>query len=218
MWEGLKPFNTAGLKQINPKKAAAAVDAGATLDADRVLQTSYERHRADHVVRSRAARKVIGALPVPGEVLHVLMSGTFDGWDFVEAVLTLAAPATIAELYVATLGFGEKNAGQLLQQLDAGRIGRVWFVASCYMRDKHGDKFARLSEMLTKRGHAIRATRNHAKIIAMRLTDGRTYCIDGSLNLCACRNVEQAHVWADDDLFAFYSAYVREQTAGGRVK
>ena len=216
----IKPFSLAGLHRLNPKQRAHAnVDATAGLDGDAILRRKFEKHAQDHLRRSRQAVRLLERLPAPGEVFTVLMSGSFDGWDYVDAILTLAAPATIDELYVATLGFGETNAGQLVGQLDAGKIGRVWFVASCYMRDKHGDKFARLSDALTKRGHRIRATRNHAKILAVKLSDGRRLAIDGSLNLCSCRNVEQAHVWHDAALFDFYADYVRGQAEGeGRVK
>ena len=208
----------AGLFQINPNKAGAKVEA-IGIDTDQYLRTTYQKHAHEQAIQTRKAKTLLQRLPEPGEVITILMSGSFDGWDYVTAVLDLADGATIAELYVATLGFGEANAGQLLQQLDSGRIGRVWFVASCYMRDKHGDKFKRLSAMLEARGHRCRATRNHAKIIAMLLSDGRTISVDGSLNLCSCRNTEQAHVWNDRELFQFYRDYIKQQAeTEGRVK
>lgn len=210
---GIKQFSMAGLTRVNKKQRDAQVEA-AGLDADRLLVTKFEKHAQDFRVRTRNAVELLTRLPGPAEVLTVLMSGKFDGYDYVAATLQLAAPARIDELYIATLGFSDDNAGQLLQQLDAGTIGRVWFVASCYMRDKHGEKFGRLSEVLTKRGHRIRATRNHAKLIAMRLSDGRTISIDGSLNFCSCSMVEQAHVWGDPALYTFYAAYIREHAEG----
>jgi hypothetical protein len=219
MFDDLKKFDIGGMTQINPKKKHANVDASVGLDDDQILRAKFAKHSQDFIIRSRSAGRLLERLPEQGEVFTVLMSGSFDGWDFVQATLDLAAPATIAELYVATLGFSEDNAGQLLHQLDSGQIAKVWFTASCYMRDQHGDKFARLSQMLTARGHHIRATRNHAKIMAMLLTDGRTISVDGSINLCSCRNVEQAHVWNDDALFRFYADYIRGQAeAEGRVK
>lgn len=219
MFDHLTKLDIAGMTCLNPQKAGANVDASVGLDDDRILRTKYAKHAFDFKVRTRKAVRLLERLPEPGEMFTILMSGSFDGFDFVQAVLELAAPATIAELCVATLGFSEDNAGQLLAQLDAGLIAKVWFTASCYMRDKHGDKFARLSKMLTERGHAIRATRNHAKILAMRLTDGRKIVVDGSINLCSCRSVEQAHVWHDSSLFTFFSDYIREQAeAEGKVK
>jgi hypothetical protein len=209
----IKSFSIAGLTNINPKKAKTAIDATVGLDRDLILRQKYDKHQTDHLTRHRKARELLERLPEPGEVFTVLMSGAFDGWDFVQAILDLSAPRTIEELYVATLGFNDTNAAHLLNQLDKGTIGKVWFVASCYMRDKHGSKFADLYRILNSRGHQIKATRNHAKLIAMKLTDGTTICIDGSLNLCSCQNVEQAHVWNDETIFHFYSQYIRGQTA-----
>lgn len=219
MFNDLQKFSLAGLHQINPKKAEAAIDASIGLDSDRILIQKYQKHQQDFLVRTRKAKQLLSRLPQVGEVFTVLMSGSFDGFDYVQSILELAAPVTISELYVATLGFSDDNAGQLVQQLDAGSIGKVWFAPSCYMRDQHGEKFARLSDMLKRRGHHIRATRNHAKLIAMLLSDGRKISIDGSLNFCSCRNVEQAHVWNDPALFDFYASYIREMAEGeGRVK
>jgi hypothetical protein len=214
MFDQCTKFDISQLVQINPKKTRTAIDATKGLDADEILRTSFTKHEQQHIIRGRKAKQLMTTLPGPGEVQTILMSGSFDGWDFVEATLQLAAPAIITHLFVATLGFGETNAGQLLQQLDSGRIQHVWFVASCYMRDSHGSKYKNLSEMLTTRGHQIRATRNHAKLIAMQLSDGRTISVDGSLNLCSCRNTEQAHVWGSPELFAFYSAYIKDQHRG----
>jgi hypothetical protein len=213
MFDELKKIDLAGMHVMNPKAAAKAkaVDATKGLDADQILRSKYQKHEQDFLVRNRKAKALLERIPEAGEVYTVLMSGSFDGFDFVKAILDLAAPATIEELYVATLGFSEDNAGQLMMMLDKKQIGKVWFVASCYMRDKHGSKFKNLHDALEKRGHPVRATRNHAKVIAIKLSDGRKISVDGSLNLCSCRNVEQAHVWHDPQLFDFYSAYIRDQ-------
>jgi hypothetical protein len=181
----LQKLDLAGMGRANPKQQVAKIDATVGLDADQILRAKYEKHEQDFRVRTRQAKQLLERLPDAGEVFTVLMSGSFDGFDYVRAILDLAAPVTIDELFVATLGFSEDNGGQLLGMLDSGQIKRVWFVASCYMRDKHGDKFARLSQMLQSRGQHIRATRNHAKILAMKLSDGRKLAIDGSLNLCS---------------------------------
>ena len=44
-------------------------------------------------------------------------------WDFVPAVLRLAAPATIRVLNVSELGFSSRNATELIALIDAGRFG-----------------------------------------------------------------------------------------------
>ncbi len=206
-----KSFDVAGLTRINPKQQKhTAVDATAGIDADSILRSTFQKHEPLFVIRNYKCKELLKSIPGPDEVFTILMSGSFDGWDFVSAILDLSGQ-TIDELHVATLGFSEDNAAQLLTQVDAGKIKHVWFLASCYMRDQHGEKFTKLHSMLTSRGHHCRAIRNHSKIIAMRLQDGTKLVVTGSINLCACKNVELAHVWNDPALFDFTADYVRQK-------
>lgn len=205
-----KPLSLAGMAMSNPKRPPSGVDATIGLKADAVLRHRHEEHQQASKHQAKRAEKLLERLPRSGEVFSILLSGAFDGFDFVPAILDLATPATIDELYIATLGFGQANAGHLISLIDEGKVRKAWFVASCYMRDsKHGDKFKLIHEALTKRGMHVRACRNHAKILAMKLTDGRTFVIDGSLNFCSCKCSEQCHVWSDPALFEFYANYVR---------
>lgn len=186
-----------------------AVDESVGLDSERVFRRKLKRREFIHAVRVSAAATVLERLPEPDEVFHTLVSGQYDGWDHVAAILKLAAPATILELYIATLGFSEANSGELLQWLDDGTIGRVWFNCSCYMRDASASLYVPLAEALAKRGQAVKATRNHAKILAFKMSDGRYFVVDGSMNLRSCKNVEQVNIQQSKELFEFYSEYIR---------
>lgn len=219
MFENLKTMPTAGLKRITGAQTTNAIDPTKGLDSERVFRQKFERRSTIHALHVKNAAKALDRLPDEDEVIHVLMAGNFHGWDFVSAILSLAAPATISELYVATLGFSDANSGELLNYLDTGIIARVWFNCSCYMRDASAHLYQPLVESLTSRGQSIRATRNHAKLICARLTDGRCIVIDGSMNLRSCKNTEQANVWQSRELFDFYATYVRENCeADGHVK
>jgi hypothetical protein len=76
----------------------------------------------------------IGHLPEPGEAFHLVTAKRYSLWHVVRAVLQLAAPATIARLTVATLGFSKTNLEELLALLDAGTIGTVDFLYSVYFQ------------------------------------------------------------------------------------
>lgn len=157
-----------------------------------------------------AAAKLIDRLPEREESVHALMRGDFNGWDLVPAVLRLAAPATIAELCVATLGFNFRNAGELLGMLDKGDVGRVLFVCSCYFEKSCPKEFAALRDGLVARQQGIVAIRSHAKILALRLTDDRCIVVETSANLRSCHNIEQLCMTESPALYAFHREWINE--------
>lgn len=157
-----------------------------------------------------AAAKLIDRLPERDESVHALMRGDFNGWDLVPAVLRLAAPATIAELCVATLGFNFKNAAELLELLDRGDVGSVLFVCSCYFEKSCPKEYAALRDGLQERGQAVVAIRSHAKILAMQLTDGRCIVVETSANLRSCRNIEQLAMTESPALYDFHREWIAE--------
>lgn len=209
MWEHLKKMDLSNFARLD-KNQSTSIDATKGIDHDERIRTTYARHSFKLNARVLQTAELLERLPEPGEVFTALMAVGSSGYNFAQAIIDLTGQ-TIPELYIATFGFSEDNAGQLITQLDNHQIGKVWFAASCFMRDQNHDRYTRLAAMLTTRGHAISATRNHAKIIAMKLEDGRKICIDGSLNMALCSNVEQVHVWNDANLFDFYTNYIREQ-------
>ncbi len=216
MFENLKKMPVGKLKRFGGGKSAAVLVSAKALDREQVFRQKFHRRTLIHGLNVANCAKALDRLPDDGEVFNLIMAGNFDGFDFIGATLKLAAPATIDELLIATLGFSESNAGELLELLDAKQIRRVTFLASCYMRDSSGHLYQPLAESLRKRGHAIEATRNHAKLLLMQLSDGRRVGIDGSMNLRSCRNVEQANVWQSRELFDFYARYIRTSCAGGK--
>lgn len=213
--ESLKPMPTAGLKCLTAGSAASALpDASKPINAERIFRQKYERREVIHNLNVRNAVKLMERLPEEGEVFHILLSGSWHGFDFVSAILSLAEPETIEELAIASLGFSDANSGELLHLLDSGKIRKLWMAVSCYMRDASAALYQPLLESLTKRGQAIRASRQHAKLLCFKMSDGRCFVVDGSANLRSCRNVEQANVWQSRELFDFYSEYIRQAAEG----
>ena len=114
--------------------AAATRDAAIGLSRDLKHVGRPERRRMLHMLAVSNAAKALEALPARGEVFHVVMAGNFNAWDVLPAVLRLASPVTIRELNVATLGFSERNASELVELLDSGQIDRCSFIASVYFK------------------------------------------------------------------------------------
>ena len=58
-------------------------------------------------LQSANAIRDLQALPGPEESTHIIARGNFPLWQIVPAVLTMAAPAIIDALHIATLGFSQ---------------------------------------------------------------------------------------------------------------
>jgi hypothetical protein len=159
-------------------------------------------------MQARSAGEAIGRLPGPREAFHLAISGKFALWDCVPAVLSLAAPATITSLYIATLGFSKANVESMATLLDAGEIGSITLIASHYFKGTSPDIYTHGLETLTARGQRFLSIRSHAKLLAMKLVDGRTVTIEASANLRSCKNIEQLSVFGDPGLFEFHTKWM----------
>ena len=138
------------------------------------------------------------------------MRGNFNSWDLIPAILTLAEPATIAELNIATLGFNSKGAAALIDLLDTGPVSRCTFLCAHYWKSVEGDTYDELAEALTTRGHRCLAMRCHAKIVLAELTDGRCLTIESSANLRSCRAIEQFTMTNDPPLLQFHRGWMKQ--------
>lgn len=161
-------------------------------------------------LQSRNAIKEINVLPDHEETLHVICRGNFPLWQIIPAILQMAAPATITELSIATLGFSTGNAIDLLNLIDAGQIGTTAIVASVYFERQNPSEYRLMAEGLSERGHRIVAIRSHAKVIAIELSDGRQFAIESSANLRSCRNIEQLSFTQSRELYQFHRAWMNE--------
>jgi hypothetical protein len=153
--------------------------------------------------------QIIEHLPEPGESVHAITRGNQPLWACVGAVLTLARPATIAEMAVSTLSANATNARDLFARLDAGEIGRVWFLASDVFAAKCPREHTMLNDGLKARCQEYGIARTHAKILAMKLSDGRHVTIESSANCRSCRSIEQLTLFGDPDLLDFHAAWIR---------
>jgi hypothetical protein len=183
-----------------------------------VLRRASGKRQTIHALNVSNAARELDRLPAVDESIHVVMRGNFHGWDVVPAVLRLATPATIATLIVATLGFNRQNAAELLDLIDAARIGRVAFLCSVYFQRSCPAEFGILAAGLQQRGQRITAARSHAKVIGFDLSDGRKIVVESSANLRSCRNIEQFCMTQSADLYHFHARWIGEVIDAGEVK
>ena len=160
---------------------------------------------------AQAAANVLQAIPGPRECTHMLISGRFALADFVPAVLLLAAPAKIRSLHIATLGFSKRNISALCRLLDVGDIGSLRLLLSHYFKHTSSDIYQFGREELAKRPRTgFLSVRNHAKILCIKLTDGRSVVIETSANLRSCKNIEQMATFGDPALYRFHVQWIDE--------
>jgi hypothetical protein len=164
------------------------------------------------------AIKHIERLPEPGEYLHCVINGSYDPWFVVPAVLRLAAPATIAHLWVATLGYNRTNILNMVQLLDAKAIARVSLICSLYFRSVERDIWDELYNGLTSRGQRVVSVRSHCKILGFEMSDGRRFLSQGSANLRSSSNLEQFVMTQDGELLAFHTAWMDDVIKGAAIE
>lgn len=204
----LPELNLHNIKPMFPE-ADRARDAGVKLPDER----SYRRH-GHHATKNAlaisAAAQVLDRLPEPGESIHIIMAGNFANWHFVPAILKLAAPATIRELTLATLGYDRSGTVQLADLLDNGKIGTCTLLISVFFQAQETQLWGWLTHELLRRNCRILAARNHCKLMLFRMSDGRHFIMESSANLRSCRNHEQATLTADEGLYQFHAAWIDE--------
>jgi len=163
-------------------------------------------------LRVSNAAAALETLPAFGDSFHCIMSGNFDAFDLVPAILRLSAPAAIAELNCATLGTNTRNTDLLVHLLDSGAVAKCTFICSAYFKSMKdgGQIYAHLADSLAARGMPCAAVRSHAKIILAETTDGGFYVVESSANLRSCRNIEQFVMSHDPGLLYFHRAWMEE--------
>ena len=208
--DNLKSLDLDAIRPVFPELIGEEKDAGREWVGDRRHVRRTDRTVLLDARRLQNALDHIGRLPEPGEAFHLVTAKRYSLWHVIEAVLELAAPATIAYLGIATLGFSKANLDDLLHAIDAGQIGKVDFLYSVYFKSNERESCERLAHELTIRGHRVVACLQHSKILLMQLSDGRDFTAESSANLRSCGSIEQIMLTHNRDLLDFHKAWINE--------
>ncbi|MCL2646032.1 MAG: hypothetical protein FWD61_03385 [Phycisphaerales bacterium] len=168
-------------------------------------------HETRDMRQVKSAVAHIGRIPGPRDALHLVCSGRYAMWDLIPATLELAGGATINTMHIATLGFSKGNVGEMVAMLDSGAIGRLTLLCSHYFKAQSQGIYELAVNELSKRSNArFISLRTHAKIITLKLTDGRTMVIEASANLRSCKNIEQMSIFGQPHLYDFHTRWIDE--------
>jgi hypothetical protein len=207
-FDNLKPLDLDSLQPFYPVDAAANRNAAVALPEERVYRRVASGRQFKRQLAVANAAKTLDALPAEAESVHIIMRGSFNAWDFVPAVTTLAKPSTVTRLTISTLGFAKGNTEELCTMLDSGAIGAVEFLCSVYFKSVDADVFDHLHAELTRRRQRVAAVRTHAKVLGFELSDGRGIVIESSANLRSCRNAEVCCITSDPNLLTFHREWI----------
>jgi hypothetical protein len=214
----LKSIDMAAVRPVFPELVGEEKDAGREWVGDRRHVRRSDKRVMLDARRLQNAVQHIGRLPAEGESYHLVTAKRYSLWHIVQATLALAAPATIAYLGIATLGFSKQNLDELLAAIDAGRIGKVDFLFSVYFKSNERESCERLAHELTTRGQRVVAMLTHAKVLLLQMTDGASYVAESSANLRSCSSIEQITLTHDRSLFAFHRNWLDSIFVKGNTK
>jgi hypothetical protein len=92
---------------------------------------------------------------------------------------------------------------------DAGKIGSIRLLCSHYFASTSGPIYEFAVEQFASRPSAhFLSIRTHAKMLLMAFADGRKIVIESSANLRSCKNIEQASIFADAELYQFHRDWI----------
>lgn len=169
-------------------------------------------HEGRDVRQVADAIAAVQRVPDAFEAFHLIADGQFALWDMVEALIELAEPVKVETLHVATLGFSKKNIAAMMAMLDADRVGRLWLLCSHYFANTSTDIWGFARAEIDKRAARAKflSIRTHAKVVAIRLADGRTLSIEASANLRSCKNIEQITIFGQPSLYDFHRGWMAD--------
>ena len=179
----------------------------------RTITRTVAKRELRRLMREDQAVDALTPLPEPGQETFILLAGHFHGIDLITATQRIAG-CPIADLQIATLAINRTHNTLLADMMDTGRIQAMTMMISTHFAEASSPEFNHLKAEIEPRGAKIFTTRNHAKITAMHMADGRKFVIHGSLNLRRCNSYEQAAITQDADLWQFACDFIRDAAEG----
>ena len=177
------------------------------MPADNLKHTQDAKHKTLKALQRKFAMEHIGEIPKPGQSVHIITNARVDFWDFTPALLNLAAPRIALRWYGSTWILNRRNAIELLQLRDEGKIRSAGLITGIYFKRREAAVFATVYEGLRKRGDRFKACLNHSKWIAMVLDDGTGLVCISSANFTENGNIETHCLTNDRAVFDFYADF-----------
>ena len=158
-------------------------------------------------MRREKAAEILTALPAPGEEFHIVSNGSFDYFDFIPILISLAGPASRG--YFSTWTLNRQNCLDLLKLHDDGKLESIHFLAGDYFKKRETAVYTTLVEGVTVRGGRVKTHANHAKIALLQCGENHLV-MEGSANFTANPRVEQNIIANSKQLFEYHESWIKE--------
>jgi len=145
-------------------------------------------------------------IPAVGESLHLIANGKYDFWTWTPHLVTLMK-GHASDFYCSTWTMNRKNAVEMLEMFDAGKLGHLNLLTGLYFKRRETAVYATVMEGIQKRRGRYIAFRNHAKVLLLQ--QGSTFLtVEGSANLTANPRLEQYILTNDRGVYELHQGWM----------
>lgn len=158
---------------------------------------------------AKTAAELLPDLPERGEVVHALMTGSYDLAQVITAVVP-RLPA-LRHLRIATLCYSKRNVVELCSLLDTHKGMALTMLVSSFHREHNKELHEwAVGELTGFPGVKLAAARTHCKVVGFDIAPGDALVFEGSANLRSNRNREQLSVFRDRELHQWHASWIDE--------
>ncbi len=158
---------------------------------------------------AKTAAELLPELPEQGEVVHALMTGTFDLAQVITAVVP-RLPA-LRHLRIATLCYSKRNIVELCGLLDTSKGMALTLLVSSFHREHNKELHEwAIGELAAFPNVKVAAARTHCKVVCFDIAPADALVFEGSANLRSNRNWEQLSVFRDKQLSLWHASWIDE--------
>jgi hypothetical protein len=193
-----------------PPKPDDEAEADDKQDNGEGLPTPFQtKQLARRLEGIKEAKRILDFLPQPGESLHCVCTARMDLSDVINAILSKCG--TCERMVIATLGYNERNLASLFNLLDNNYCKSITLLCSLFFRAHKRGLWENTLKGFRERGQRAAACHSHAKVVTMKMSDGASYTIEGSSNLCGNGSGrEQFAMFNDPKLMDWHTAWIVE--------
>ncbi|MBA4192595.1 MAG: hypothetical protein C0467_31895 [Planctomycetaceae bacterium] len=161
---------------------------------------------------AKTAAELLPELPERGEVVHALMTGSYDLCQ----VITTTVPRlpSLRHLRIATLCYSKRNVVELCGLLDIRKGMALTLLVSAFHREHNKELHEWATGELTAFPNVkLAAARTHCKVVCFDIAKDDAMVFEGSANLRSNRNREQLSVFRDIKLHDWHCSWIDEMVS-----
>lgn len=172
------------------------------IDNDFITNTKTKKRIFFDLEQSFDRLKASIKLPTPSEDIRMISPA--GGWSSCSLIMLIADYEVIEDLIVTTLRIGLKEAEQLSNLYDMGRLNKATIIMNGIARaNKVYIYHEKINEIFGDRNIARAYINNHSKVILAR-TANNYYVIETSSNLNENPKIEQFTFCNDKQIYDYY--------------